>query len=116
MTCGTKFANVSVRAERWDDRPDRIEGWEDEDELCFEEIVGDGALVLSGFDAGEVGLELSGLGAARVHVLARGRHRYGYSSGNVDELPPEEWLLRFYPVEAPHDPLAGGPRRIAGPA
>lgn len=32
----------------------------------------------------------------------------------VDDMAPEEWLLRLYPHEGVVDPMAGGPRRIAG--
>jgi hypothetical protein len=115
LECGNKYARVHVRAERWDARPPWTDGWEDFDELPFEEVPAAGRLVLSGFDPGDVGLDIDGLARGRVQVAVRGRHRYGYSSAaDVDVLAPEEWLLRLYPFDGSIDPLAGGPRRIAG--
>jgi hypothetical protein len=58
---------------------------------------------------------VDGLGGGRVQVFARGRHRYSYSSdSDVEAMEPENWLLRLFPLEGPIDPMAGGPRRIAG--
>jgi hypothetical protein len=113
--CGTKYARVHIRAERWDDRPPLAEGWEDVDELPFAEAPGGGKLILSGFDPGDEGLDLSGLGSSRVQVFARGRHRYQYGSEpDTNAMPAEEWLLRFFPWPGLPQPLEGGPRRIAG--
>lgn len=112
--CGTKHANLRVRAERWDSRPPMQRGWEDVDELPFAEVPDEGPLVLSGFEASDVGLDVDGLGRARVLVQARGRHRYGYSDFRED-LPREEWLLQFWPDPEAQDGLAGDPRRLAGP-
>jgi hypothetical protein len=115
MECGTKYPRVRVRVERWDSRPPVIAGWEDADELPFEEIPAGGELMVGGFDPGDVGLNIDGLGRARVQVLARGRHRYTYDSNFDPEVQaPEEWLMRLYPTEGPIDPMSGGPRWIAG--
>ena len=115
LECGSKYSNVRIRAELWDKRPPLTDEWEDFDELPFEEVPGAGKLMLSGFDPGDVGLDVEGLGRGRIQILARGRHRYDYSSSiDVDTLPPEEWLLRLYPREGRADPMEGGPRRIAG--
>jgi len=113
--CGTKYARVHVRAERWSGPPAVDETWEDSDELPFVAVPDAGLLRMSGFDAAteDHGLDLEGFGSGRVRVLARGRHRYYY--GDVfDDLPPEEWLLQFFPVEGPPNPLAGPPRRLVG--
>lgn len=112
--CGTKYARVHVRAERWNGRPDFDFSWEDSDELPFEAIDGGGPLQVSGFDAptDNHGLDLEGFGRGRVLVFAKGRHRYNY--GDIeDRLPPEEWLLQFFPEDGPPQPLAGPPRRLA---
>lgn len=115
VTCGTKYARVHVRAERWDARPPFDESWEDYDELPFTEVAGDGPLIISGFDPGDVGLDVDGIGDSRVQVFARGRHRYDYGNGpSGDEFPPEEWLFRFFPVDGRPGPFSGGPRRLAG--
>ena len=115
LVCGNKYSQVRIRAERWDARPPVTDAWEDSDELPFEEIAEAGDLVLGGFDPGEVGLRIDGLGRGRIQVLARGRHRYDYGSDpDFDSIEPEEWLLRLYPSDAPIDPMAGGPRRLAG--
>ncbi|MEV8215679.1 hypothetical protein [Leifsonia sp. NPDC077715] len=115
VVCGTKYARVHVRAERWDARPPFDESWEDFDELPFAEVPGDGPLIIAGFDPGEVRLDVDGIGNARVQVFARGRHRYTYSDGTSgDALQPEEWLFRFFPADDEFQPLAGGPRRLAG--
>jgi len=115
LEAGNKYSRVHIRAERWDARPPIVAEWEDVDYIPFEEVPSAGKLVLSGFDPGDVGLDVSGLGRGRVQVFARGRHRYHYGSHNFDEtLEPEEWLLRLYPQEGPVDPMMGGPRRIAG--
>jgi hypothetical protein len=115
LTCGNKYSHVRIRAERWDERPPLTDEWEDLDDLPFESIPSAGNLMLSGFDPGEVGLDLGDLGRGRVQVLARGRHRYRYNTEPLEDgMPPEEWLLRLYPSEEPIDPLKGGPRRIAG--
>jgi hypothetical protein len=115
LEAGNKYSRISIRAERWDSRPPPSDEWEDVDDIPFEEVPSAGKLVLSGFDLGEAGLDVSGLGRGRVQVLARGRHRYDYTSdADVDGIDPEEWLLRLYPLDGPVDPMAGGPRRIAG--
>jgi hypothetical protein len=115
LQCGTQHPRVSVRAERWDARPPMIDGWEDFDELPFEEVPNGGDLMLSGFDLSGVALDVEGLGAGRVQVFARGRHRYGYGDPfDPAELSPEVWLLRLFPSPHHRDPMAGGPRRIAG--
>jgi hypothetical protein len=113
--CGTKYAGVHVRTERWSGRPEFDNSWEDMDELPFQAIVGGGPLQISGFDppSDDHGLDLEGFGSGRVLILAKGRHRYYY--GDVeDELPPEEWLLQFFPQEGTPNPLAGPPRRLVG--
>ena len=116
-SCGTKYAEVRFRAERWDTRPAFERGWEDIDELPFAEVAGAGPLELGGFDRSAVGLNIDGLGRARVLVYARGRHRYNYSEQTQREgLPPEEWLLQFFPDPDALDALAGDPRRLAGRA
>ena len=114
---GTKYANVSARAERWTGRPEFDNSWDDIDELPFVEDEDGGPLRLAGFDPSQAdGLDLRGFGSGRVRVMARGRHRYNYSSGTdrVDSLPPEEWLFQFFPTDGPPRPLDGGPRRLAG--
>ncbi len=106
---------MHLRAERWDAKPPLTDEWEDYDDLPFIEVSTAGKLMIGGFDPGEVGLDLAGLGAGRVQVLARGRHRYRYNSGPPQEgTAPEEWVIRFHPVDRSPDPMAGGPRRIAG--
>jgi hypothetical protein len=115
--CGTKYAEVSARAERWSSRPEFDNSWEDVDELPFSAIADCGPLRLYGFDSPpDDGLDLDGFGAGRVLVMARGRHRYGYSDHDNDAVPPEEWLLRFFPEAGPARPLEGPPRRLAGVA
>ncbi len=113
--CGTKYARVKARAERWDARPPLQRGWEDIDEWPFEEIPGGGPLGLSGFDPQDVGLDVEGLGRARVVVYARGRQRYGYFELS-DPLEPEEWLFQVFPDPERLDALAGDPRRLSGRA
>lgn len=116
MICGTKNARVRIRLERWDTAPppDR-ESWEDHDVLPFEAVDGLGPLSVLGFDRvdGE-GLPADGLSRSRVRICARGRHRYGYSSLTNLDLPPEDWLLQFWPDPLARDGLAGEPRRVAG--
>ena len=113
--CGTKYADVLVRAERWDARPPQQLGWEDGDELPLEVLPGAGSLVLGGFDQTDVGLDVDGLGRARVLVFARGRQRYGHSDFQ-EGMSPEEWLLQVFPDPDAQDALAGDPRRLAGQA
>jgi hypothetical protein len=116
LEAGNKYSRVHIRVERWDERPPAADGWEDVDELPFAEVPDGGKLVLHGFDPSDVGIDISGFGLGRVQVFAHGRHRYSYgdSSIDVDKSEPEEWLLRLYPHQGAHDPMAGGPRRIAG--
>ena len=120
MVCGTKYARLHVRTERWDGPPPPPdEAWEDMDELPFEVVPGGGPLRVSGFEpAGGEGLPVADLcpagGRARVQVLAAGRHRYGYSDGEPP-AEPERWLLRLFPDPGARDALAGPPRRLAGP-
>lgn len=113
--CGTKYAAVHIRAERWDARPPYARGWEDADELPFAGIAGGGPLMLGGFDDTDIGLDVDDLGSARALLYARGRHRYGYSDFRP-ELPPEEWLLQVFPTAPVFDVLAGDPRRLSGGA
>lgn len=115
LEAGSKYSRVRMRVERWDGRPLDVESWEDVDDIPFEEVASAGKLMLGGFDPGDVGIDVTGLGRGRAQVLARGRHRYEYSSdADVDSMDPEEWLIRLYPLSGPVDPMAGGPRRIAG--
>lgn len=115
--CGTKYARVRLRVERWDARPPHQYGWEDADELPFEELPDGGPLLLGGFDEGELGLDIGGSGRSRVVVYARGRQRYHYGWDQDPELlEPEEWLLQLYPDLEVLGPLAGDPRRLAGEA
>lgn len=98
LEAGSKYSRIPIRAERWDGSPPPTEGWEEFLDLPFIEVPTAGKLMLSGFDPGEVGLDVSGLGSARVQVFARGHHRYTYSARvDVDAIEREEWLLRFYP-------------------
>ncbi|UYN82857.1 MAG: hypothetical protein KIT89_09035 [Microcella sp.] len=91
LEAGSKYSRAHLRAEGWDARPSTPDGWEDIDDLPFEEVPAAGKLMLSGFDAGKVGLDVSGLGRGRVRVLARGRPRYQYDSGvDLDSMAPEE--------------------------
>jgi hypothetical protein len=112
---GTKYSTIHIVAERWDAPPPLVDGWDDYDELPFEEVVNGGPLILSGFDRGTVGLDIRGLGWGLAQVFARGRHRYQYNSDIAPgQYTPEEWLVRLYPTGGPASALAGGPRRIAG--
>ncbi len=117
MVCGTKYAELEVRVERWDAEPQVPgHGWEDCDELPFEPVSDGGPLQVWAFDppGDEAGLSVEGLGRARVQVLAAGRHRYGYSD-SAEGLPPERWLVRIWPDGEHRDAMSGSPRRIAGP-
>jgi hypothetical protein len=115
LEAGSKYSRIRIRVERWNDHPSDVGSWEDVDDIPFEEVPTAGKLMLSGFDPGEVGLDVSGLGRGRAQVLARGRHRYQYNSdADVDGMEPEEWLIRLYPLDVPPNPMVGGPRRIAG--
>lgn len=116
VLCGTKYAEIRVRAERWDGRPPHQPGWEDIDEWPFEEVPDGGPLTLSGFDPGKAALDIEGLGRSRVLVYARGRQRYGYSSSPVETRAPEEWLFQLFPDPDHLDALASGPRRLSGGA
>lgn len=110
---GTKYSRVHAVAERWSAGPPAATGWEDTDELPFCATTGN--LRIGGFDEFSDPLNLDGFGWGRVQVCARGRHRYHYSSWvDVDAMPPEEWLLRFFPVRGEPDPLAGPPRILGG--
>jgi hypothetical protein len=116
--CGAKYSRVSTRLERWSAAPPLDNSWDDMDELPFEALDHGGLVQASGFDQPptDEGLSLDGFETGRVRVLARGRHRY-YYGGDVDyaALPREEWLLQFFPASGHPQPLAGGPRRLAGP-
>ena len=116
MMCGTKYANLVVRLERWDGRPAEADPlWEDCDEVPWEPVAEAGPLLVFGFDPAEGdGLDVTDLGRSRVQVLASGRHRYTYGDF-VEGLPPERWLLRLWPDPDAGDALAGPPRRVAGP-
>lgn len=117
MVCATKYADIAIRLERWDRHPPvPDDDWEDVDEVPWETDGNAGTVVAAGFDppTEDDGLSVEGLGRARVQVLAKGRHRYGYAD-EVPELPSEQWLLRWWPDEQLEDALAGPPRRIAGP-
>ncbi len=115
LQAGSKYSRIRIRAERWDGLPPLTDGWEDIDELPFAEVADGGDLMLSGFDPGEVGLDVRGLGRGRVQIRARGRNRYHYGSEiDPDRYGPEDWLLRVYPSPGRADPMAGGPRRLAG--
>src|SRR3954470_9934975 len=100
MTCGTKYANLHVRLERWDEHPPApTDDWEDTDEVPWISLPGRGTVAAAGFDppTDDLGLVIDDLPRARVQVLANGRHRYDYGGGVPDDLPPEQWLLRWWP-------------------
>ncbi|HEX8003074.1 MAG TPA: hypothetical protein VF519_10315 [Mycobacteriales bacterium] len=117
LLCGAKYATVRARAERWDARPPEAgPEWEDADELPWSTVAGAGPLRVAGFDPPEPdapALDVEGLERARVQVLAAGR----YDGDGQTSPEPERWLLRLWPAGdgAPLDPLAGPPRRLAGP-
>lgn len=118
MVCGTKYARIVVRLERWDSEPACADArWEDQDELPFAVIDDDPQVSVSGFEPSDGDpLPVEGLSRARVRVHARGRHRYSHGDDvDLDALPPEEWLIQFWPDPHGHDALEGPPRRIAGP-
>src|SRR4051812_49782989 len=51
LTPGARYADPTVRLERWSARPPRVgQEWEDVDELPFEEVPGAGRLQAHGFD------------------------------------------------------------------
>ena len=111
--CGSKYASVSARLERWSEVPPLDNTWEDFDDLPFVAIKGGGPLRAQGFDEveSESGLSMDDFDGGRVRVLARGR----YAADPSSERSDEEWLFQFYPEEGSPRPLAGGPRRLAGP-
>lgn len=116
MSAGTRYANLAVRLERWDAQPPPSEdGWEDLDEVPWVTEPSAGRWQASGFDPAEpgTGLSLEGLERGRLQVMAAGRYRYRYGDDDVDDLPPERWLLRLWPEQA-RDGLSGPPRRLAG--
>jgi hypothetical protein len=120
VTCGTKYAEVAVRVERWDSSPPpAADEWEDRDVLPWQSVAS-GALQIHGMgDDSDDGMPLDGLDRGRVEVLAQGRHRYDYGNSPLDEdgrwlLPPERWLVRLWPDPDGLDALAGPPRRLAG--
>ena len=99
----TRVHGLHVRLERWDGLPPPAgEHWEDRDELPWQEVVGGGPLKVGGDESG--GLDVDGLGRARVIVLAARR-------GTKDQ--EEQWLLRFFPDRTRQDALAGPPRRLS---
>ena len=120
MQAGDKYANLNVRVERWDSRPEWVgDDWEDCDELPWAPVPGGGLLSLRGFDDAPLpeALAVDDMGPSRVQVLARGRYRYGRGEeGGLgpEALEPEDWLIRLWPEPGPSNPLAGPPRRLAG--
>src|SRR5690349_13142351 len=119
LQCGTKYLDLEVRLERWDECPPVADPrWEDCDELPWEALEGAGPLMMSGFDvqSGTAALEVEGLGRARAQVLARGRHRYSYGHSPDEGVETaEEWLVRVWPDPLGRDLLDAPPRRLAGP-
>lgn len=112
---GDRNADLRVRVERWDARPEEVrDDWEDRDELPWAPVPRGGRLVVSGFDppTGD-GLVIDDLGPARVEVLARGR--YQYAGRAYEQYEPERWLIRFWPTAGPLDALQGPPRHLAAP-
>jgi|GEM_PF-3425574 len=116
MRAGTRYAEISLRLERWTGQPPDAPGWEDRDELPWRTLPGERVLVVSNeFEEGNgEALQLGGLEGGRVRVSARGRHRYFYDDA-VASLPPEEWLVQLWPQDGDSDPFAGPPRRIGQP-
>lgn len=117
MACGTKYADVVITVERWDSPPPLdLRAWEDRDELPFEEQRDAGPLMLAGFDPADApGLDVEGLGRARVRVLANGRHQYFDGDHGDGEVSPEQWLLQLWPDAAGEGAMVGEPRRLASP-
>src|SRR5437763_167207 len=75
MTCGTKYANLHVRLERWDEHPPApTDDWEDIDEVPWVTISAGGTVTAAGFDPAkdDDGLVVDDLPRARVQVLAKG--------------------------------------------
>lgn len=118
LSCGTQHPRVEVRLERWTAEPPPPDaGWEDRDELPWSSNGASSVspIPYSAEPREEWALDVADLTEARVQVLAQGRHQY---SGNYEadaDLPPERWLLRFYPRAGAIDVLEGPPRLVAGP-
>lgn len=110
LQCGSKYAEVSIRVERWSARPAPLDGFEDWDELPFEALSHAGPMRAIGFDDGGPGddtLDVNGLGRARASILARGRHAF-----DEHEQTQEQWLVRLWPDRDDLDAMAGGPRQV----
>lgn len=117
MNAGSRYAQVEVRLERWDGRPPpAADEWEDEDELPWMP-AGSEPLRVGGFDGGiGDGLDVTGLGRARVQILAAGRYQHRDDALADDrQVATERWLLRLWPDSAELDALSGRPRRLAAP-
>ena len=120
LLCGTKFARIRIRLERWNEAPPvDLSAWEDRDELPFEATKGGGELFSFGFDEQiEPGLDLGSTTRFRVRIQASGRHRYGYEGPHDPDQEPqhEDWLVQFWPDPDHVGVLTGEPRRLAGPS
>lgn len=109
MFAGQKNARAIIRLERWDARPTEEPAPSEETaEVAFVELVGGGPAIVHGYEGIPFGpddvpvrrlggLDLSGIGAARVVVRANGRQRYPLWNANPREYTPEEWTLQFFP-------------------
>lgn len=110
LTAGTKYAQAEVRIELWDDDPG-VPGypWEDYDELPFHEVPDAGALIVRspGEEPESPGLDITGLGRARLGIAAWGRAR-----GTHDEQLPESWLIRLWPDPRERTAIDGLARRL----
>jgi hypothetical protein len=114
LMCGTKFAEVAVRLEAYDSAPPEPLGYEDCDELPWRDVV-ESPVQAAGFnfDAPVASLDLRDVDATRVRVCASGRYRYEYGHGESG-LPPESWLLQFWPDRDGTDEVDRRPRRLGG--
>ncbi len=90
-------------------------GYEDSDEVPWRG-VDDGPVVIAGFDYDQpvASLDVNDIDPTRVRICASGRYRFDYDDAS-EGLPPEKWLLQFWPDHDGTDELYRRPRRMGGP-
>lgn len=110
LRCGSKYARLTIRVERWTEEPTLEPAtWQEWDEVPLIFDPTKGPFFVGGFELFEdQTLDLAGLTRARARICASGRGTKFLS----DTPTSEEWLVQLWPDHQHLDAMHCEPRRL----